>query len=55
MVIQWWDMTSGATWNKICQWSAQTPKKMSYLMSSEEVIEGPNILETAGWGQNSEK
>lgn len=24
-------------------------------MSSEEVIEGPNILETAGWGQNSEK
>lgn len=28
---------------------------MSYLMSSEEAIEGPNILETAGWGQNSEK
>lgn len=24
-------------------------------MSSEEVIKGPNILETAGWGQNSEK
>lgn len=24
-------------------------------MSSEEVIEGPNILETARWGQNSEK
>lgn len=28
---------------------------MSYLMSSQEAIEGPNILETAGWGQNSEK
>lgn len=24
-------------------------------MAYEEVIEGPNILETTGWGQNSEK
>lgn len=29
--------------------------KTSYLIAYEEVIECPNVLETTGWGQNSEK
>lgn len=33
----------------------KTLKKTSYLVAYEEVIEGPNILETTGWGQNSER